>query len=154
MASGEWFTAAVRILALATVFATGPAMAHMQAATSCRMANLAVKGLQYSGAFITALQTRTEVICPVDRLTDIPAGGSFVTYVYAEAGTGTISCSLESYNDFGHFLGSQGFDLTGSISYQLVLTAGQAPPRSAQVLHCVMTQGTHLWNYEAFERSN
>lgn len=149
-----WFTSASRMLALATVFAAGPAMAHMQAATSCRMAELAVKGLQYSGAGIGALHTRTEVICPVDRLTDIPAGGSFMTYVYAEAGTGSIQCSLESYNEYGHFLGSQGFDLTSTISYQLVLTATQVPPRSSQVLHCVMTQGTHLWNYEAFERSN
>src|SRR5690348_2909651 len=64
-----WFTSASRMLALATVFAAGPAMAHMQAATSCRMAELAVKGLQYSGAGIGALHTRTEVICPVDRLT-------------------------------------------------------------------------------------
>ena len=148
MVSIRRFTAAVRPLACMTVFAFGPAMAHMQAATSCRPAQTAVKGLQYSGGAITALRAPTEVVCPVDRLSDIPAGGSFVTWVYAEAGAGTISCNLESYDFFGKFLGEQGFQLTGSISYQLVLTAGQAPPRSAQVLHCVMGQGTHLWNYE------
>jgi len=94
----------------------------------------------YSGASMS-------VACPVVRTTAAPASG-FSVWVDGTAASGTISCSLYSYNYNGTFLGSTSFSATGVFDRQLTLPQSQVPTYSSQVVYCYVPNSGGIYDIE------
>jgi hypothetical protein len=88
------------------------------------------------------------VACPVVRTTNPALGTSFSVWVDGNAGSGTMNCSLYSYNYSGVYLGGVSFVAAGTFTRTLSLPAAQVPNYSSQVVYCNVPRGGALFDIE------
>jgi len=94
----------------------------------------------YSGASLG-------VACPVVRTVAAPASG-FSVWVDGTASTGTVSCTLYSYNFNNTYLGSVSFSATGTFDQLLTLPQAQVPTYSSQVVYCYLPANGGVFDVE------
>jgi hypothetical protein len=87
------------------------------------------------------------VACPVVRTVAAPATG-FSVWVDGTASTGTVSCTLYSYNFNNTYLGSVSFSATGVFDQLLTLPQSQVPTYSSQVVYCYLPANGGLFDIE------
>jgi hypothetical protein len=155
----SWTSAPLRAMAPLALVAGALLGVHGSAAalttehaTVCKpYGNSAASGLysyingvyNYSGAAMG-------VACPIVRTIAAPAGG-YGVWVDGTASTGTISCTLYSYDYTGAYMGAASFTATGVFDRQLTLPQSQVPTYSSQVLYCSVPANGGLFDVEPIQ---
>ncbi|MBS0449356.1 MAG: hypothetical protein JSR59_25840 [Proteobacteria bacterium] len=139
------FLAAMATGALSCCLAAGYGPAHAtttQSGTACAPAGTGGYG--------------SPVVCPVVRLSEVPAGGVFGLRVDGfNTQTYPVTCTLYSYSYTGALLGAASFNPPATPWPQswdafVGLPASQVPPYSSQALYCQpgSSGGVFLFDYE------
>jgi len=104
-------------------------------------AGVACTGAQYGPTF-------GPLICPIVRVSEVPAGQSFGVFVDGVGNTVSSTCTLYSYSYGGALLGSASVPVpAGTFDLLLRLPATQVPPYSAQSLYCTLDSNSLLIGY-------
>jgi hypothetical protein len=110
--------------------------------------NSATSGLySYTNSVYNGSGAGMYVTCPVVRTVNALSTGYYV-WVDGNAGSGTTTCSLYSYNFNGSYIGGVSFSATGVFDKTLMLTQAQVPTYSSQSLLCYVPAGGSMYDVE------
>ena len=154
----NWNSRSLRALAPLALMAGALMGAHGSAAAAplttvngnmCKpYGNSATSGLySYTNSVYNASGGSMYVNCPVVRTVSAPATG-YTIWVDGNAGSGTTTCWLYSYNYDGSYMGGTSFAATGVFDRTLTLTAAMVPYYSSQSLLCYVPNGGSMYDVE------
>ena len=110
--------------------------------------NSSTSGLfSYSGSAYNGSGGAMYVNCPVVRTVSATSSG-YTVWIDGNAGSGTTSCWLYSFNYNGSYMGSVSFSATGTFDRTLTLPQTQVPYYSSQSVLCYVPNGGSMYDIE------